>query len=116
MAESLRHRDSGDAGHWGLLGAALPDIGGQRTSSQRRECKAYENTTRAQNRCIGMPMVAEAPHVRIAEQLVPARRRDSDITNLLASAGKHGRSNQYVHSAYAEGADPDESPTGQRDQ
>ena len=77
------------------------------------ERAAHQESPRAQERRAREPVAAEAPHLRAAPQLVSPARRDSRRADVLAPTRRPCPRGQHLHPAHAEGADPDEHPTGE---
>ena len=80
------------------------------------ERATHQESSWAQERCAREPMAAEAPHLRPAPELVPPTHRDSRGADVLAPTRRSCARRQHLHPADAEGADPDEYPTGERHQ
>src|SRR6266567_3156622 len=100
--------DSGDAIDWCVLDSTLRDFGRARFASIAGERAAHQESAGAQERRTREPMVAEAAHLRITEQLLPAGGGNPGGADLLAAAGRAGTRGDHMHSADAEGANPDE--------
>src|SRR5437763_1693281 len=68
MAEGVWDRDGRYAGNRRLLDRPFADPGELWISGQRGERAAYQDTSGPQDRCVGMPMATEAPHLRTIKQ------------------------------------------------
>ena len=94
----------------------IPAVRDPRRARHRRlpgERTPHQESPRAQERCAREPMAAEAPHLRLAPELVSPARRDSRGADILAPTRRPCTRGQHLYAADAKGANPDEHPIGE---
>ena len=109
-------KDSSHVVDWRLLDSAVRDSGRAWPRGLSGQCTAYQESSGAQERRAGEPVVAEVAHLWATEQLLPTRVRDSGATNLLAATRRTRAGRGDLHPADAKDPHADERAIGKRDQ
>src|SRR5215469_5664254 len=76
LAGGVRCSNDSDAIDWRILDSPVRDPGTTGVRDLSGECTTHQEPAGAEERCTRESMAAEVAHLRIAQQLVPAHRRN----------------------------------------
>src|SRR5207245_8449963 len=97
-------RDGGDAFRGCVLDSVVRDLGRAWLGGVSGERATHQEPAGAQERRTREPMVAEAAHLRITQQLVPTHARNPQSADVLAATGRACTRSVHVRAADAESA------------
>ena len=113
--EGARHCDGGDAVDGGVLDPAVRRAGGGRFRGVPGQRAGHQKSAWTQERRAREPVAVEVAYLRTVAELLSPHLGDPGAAYVLASARRTHSHRDGVCAAHAEGADTDESATGQCD-